>query len=598
MRNADTILGVIRDRGRRRLPLNGIYRQLYNRNLYLHAYGRLYRNAGAMTPGATSETVDAMSLEKIEAIIDALRHERYRWTPVRRVYIEKKHSMKKRPLGLPTWADKLLQEVIRTILEAYYDPQFSPHSHGFRPGRGCHTALGEITTRWRGVKWFIEGDIAQCFDSLDHQVLLSILRERFQDQRFLRLIANLLKAGYLEDWRFHATLSGVPQGGVVSPILSNLYLDRLDQFVEMVLLPAYNRGDRRRPYPPYMALLNAARKHRMAGTHDEAKALRHQAQRLPSRDPNDPHFRRLWYVRYADDWLLGFSGPRKEAEAIKGQLSEFLRETLQLTLSQDKTLITNARTEAARFLGYEIVNQHADDKQYRALRRRCINGAPGLKVPVHVIQAQCAKYLRRGKPIHLPARLHDADYSIVAQYQAEYRGFVQYYLLAYNVHRLWRVHRVMQLSLVKTLADKHRTSVNKVYRQYRTTVPTSHGTLKVLEVQHARGQGKPPLVARFGGIELRWQRQAILNDHPKEVFGSRSEVVQRLLAQVCELCGAKDTCEVHHIRKLADLNRPGRRAKPLWIRRMAARQRKTLIVCRPCHEDLHRQRSSWHRATA
>ena len=175
---------------------------------------------------------------------------------------------------------------------------------------------------------------------------------------------------------------------------------------------------------------------------------------------------------------------------------------------------------------------------------------------------------------------------------------MQYYLLAYNVHRLWHVHRVMQLSLVKTLADKHRTSVKKVYRQYRTTVPTPHGTLKVLEVRHARGHGQPPLVARFGGIELRWQRQSILNDHPKEVFGRRSEVVQRPLAQVCELCGAQDTCEVHHIRKVADLNRPDRRAKPLWVRRIAARQRKTLVVCRPCYEDIHRERPSWRKVTA
>lgn len=598
MRSAETILGVIRNRGRRRLPLKGIYRHLYNRHLYLHAYGRLYRNEGAMTPGATTETVDGMTLAKIEAIIDALRHERYRWTPVRRVYIEKKRSTKKRPLGLPTWADKLLQEVIRLILEAYYDPQFSPHSHGFRPGRGCHTALGEITHRWKGVKWFIEGDISQCFDSLDHQVLVSILGESFHDQRFLRLLANLLRAGYLEEWRYHVTLSGVPQGGVVSPILSNLYLDRLDRFVETKLLPAYNRGARRRPYPPYTALLKGARNQRMAGNPSGAKALRRQAQRLPSRDPNDPDFRRLWYVRYADDWLLGFSGPREEAETIKGQLSEFLRETLHLTLSPTKTLITNARTAAARFLGYEIVNQQADDKQHRALQRRCINGAPGLKVPVDVIRAKCAKYLRHGKPIHLAPRLHDTDYSIGTQYQAEYRGFVQYYLLAYNVHRLWQVHRVMQVSLVKTLAQKHKTSVNRVYHKYQTTVPTAHGMLKVLEVRHARGQGKTPLVARFGGLELRWHKTALLDDQPKEVYGTRSEVVQRLLAQICELCGATARCEVHHLRKLADLRRPGQREKPPWVKRMAARRRKTLVVCQLCHEDIHRERPSRRKMTA
>jgi Reverse transcriptase (RNA-dependent DNA polymerase)/Type II intron maturase len=412
------------------------------------------------------------------------------------------------------------------------------------------------------------------------------------------LLSNLLKAGYLEDWRCHATLSGAPQGGVVSPILSNIYLDRLDQFVEKVLLPAYNRGARRKPYPPYMALLNAARNKRIAGDLDKAKTLRRQAQQMPSRDPNDPEFRRLWYVRYADDWLLGLSGPREEAEAIKAQLNEFLRGTLKLTLSDEKTLITNARTQSARFLGYDVVNQHADDKQCRTQHRRCINGAPGLKIPDAVIRAKCAQYTRRGKVCHLAARIHDVDYSIVTQYQAEYRGFVQYYVLAYNVHRLWRVHRVMQLSLVFTLADKYRTSAGKIFRKYKATVKRAHGTLQVLEARHARGGGKEPLVARFGGIELRWQKQAILNDEPKQVYSHRSEVVQRLLAQACELCGATENCEVHHVRKLADLSQPGRREKPLWVRRMAARRRKTLVTCQRCHEAIHRERPSPHHVTA
>jgi len=291
---------------------------------------------------------------------------------------------------------------------------------------------------------------------------------------------------------------------VVSPILSNIYLDRLDQFVETVLLPVNNRGDRRNPNPPYMALLKAVQKARSTGDHKKAKELRLLAQHMPSRDPLDPDFRRLWYVRYADDWLLGFSGPRVEAEAIKCLLAEFLREALKLELSQEKTLITNARTESARFLGYEIINLSADDKQHRALRRRCINGSIGLKVPVDVIRSQCSKYMQRGKPIQLAARIHDSDYSIVAQYQ----GFVQYYLMAFNVHRLWWLHRVMELSLAKTLADKFKLSVSKVFRRYKTTMPTPHGTLKVLEVIHHRGVDKEPLITRFGGIELRWQKRA------------------------------------------------------------------------------------------
>ncbi len=498
-------------------------------------------------------------------------------------------------MKIPTWSDTLLQEVIRLILEAYYEPQCSPHSHGFRPGRGCHTALQEITKAWKGVKWFVEGDISQCFESFDHEVMLSILRDTLHDNRFLRLLSHLLTAGYVEEWRFNATPSGVPQGGVVSPILSSISLDRLDQFVTTTLLPAYNREARRKPYVPYQALGKAARNKRRAGEHERAKVVRKQMQTLPARDPNDPTFRRLRYVRYADDWLLGLSGPRAEAEQIKERLSEFLHNTLQLQLSHEKTLITNARTPSARFFGYEVVNQHADDKQCRRLHRRCINGAPGLRVPEEVIRAKCAKYTQGGRPTQLAPRLNDADFSIVTQYQAEYRGFVQYSLMAYNVHRLWRLHRVMQLSLVYTLADKHRTSATKIYRQLKTTVSMAHSTLKVLEVRQERGDGKPPLIARFGGIELRWHKKAILNEPPKEVFGTRSEVVQRLLAQTCELCGSTDDCEVHHIRKLADLHKPGQKERPFWVKRMAARRRKTLVTCRKCHEEIHSERASKHK---
>ncbi len=585
MRNAETILGVISERGRRGLPLEDIYRQLFNPNLYLQAYGRLYRNDGAMTPGTTTETVDAMSLKKIETLIDAVRHERYRWTPVRRAYIPKK-SGKLRPLGIPPWSDKLLQEVMRLLLDAYYEPQFNAHSHAFRSGRGCHTALGEISHHWRGVKWYIEGDIVQFYDQMNHAVLGSILSEKLHDNRFLRLVAHLLKAGYLEQWRYGATLSGAPQGAVLSPLLSNIYLDRLDQFVETVLLPKYNRGDRRMNYPPYKALLNAARRAREKGHHEQAKKLRQQAQHMPSRDPQDPDFRRLWYVRYADDVLFGFSGPRVEAVEIKEQVREFLQNHLKLELSEEKTLITNARTEAARFLGYEIVNLDEDSKQdHRG--QRCINGAPGLKVPEAVIRSKCAPYQRHGKPVHWPARIHNTDFSIVTQYQAEYRGLVQYYLLAFNVHRLWWLHRVMELSLASTLANKHKISVNQVFRKYQKTVATPHGAHKVLEVTVERGPDKKPLITRFGGIELRWQKYTILYDHPKEVFNGRSEVVQRLLAQVCELCGGTENCEVHHVRKLADLHRPGQREKPAWVQWMVARRRKTLVVCRTCHEVIH-----------
>jgi Type II intron maturase len=292
------------------------------------------------------------------------------------------------------------------------------------------------------------------------------------------------------------------------------------------------------------------------------------------------------------DWLIGFSGPPNEAEQIKVQIRDFLRDELKLELSQEKTLITNARQEAARFLGYQIVNQDADDKHCR--KRRSINGASGLKVPVDVIREKCSKYMKCGKPAPRAERLNDTDFSIIAQYQAEYRGVVQYYLKAFNVHRLQQLHQVMKLSLAKTLASKHRTSVVKVIRKYQTTVPTPHGRLKVLQAIQQRGE-KEPLMARFGGIELRRQKEAVINDRPPEVYNSlRSEIVQRLLADQCELCGSEDNCEVHHVRKLADLDQPGRRDKPLWAKRMAARRRKTLVVCQKCHWEIHRERSRRH----
>jgi group II intron reverse transcriptase/maturase len=299
MQSAETVLDVLRDRGRRGLPCNELYRQLFNPQMYLLAYGRIYSNQGAMTPGACGETADGMSGAKIGRIIDALRHERYRFQPVKRVYIPKK-SGKLRPLGLPSWSDKLVGEMMRLLLEAYYEPQFSDRSHGFRPGRGCHTALSEIEHNWTGTTWFIEGDISDCFGSLDHSVLLSILSEKIHDNRFLRLLKQMLQAGYLEDWEWNATLSGAPQGGVVSPVLSNIYLDRLDTFAETVLIPEYTRGGRRAYNPEYRRVTDRICSARKRGDRAAVRELRKQQRSLPSRDPQDPGFRRLRYCRYAD----------------------------------------------------------------------------------------------------------------------------------------------------------------------------------------------------------------------------------------------------------------------------------------------------------
>jgi group II intron reverse transcriptase/maturase len=348
-----------------------------------------------MTPGADGETADGMSPARTRRIIDALRHERYRFQPVKRVYIPKK-SGKLRPLGLPSWPDKIVGEVIRLLLEAYYEPRFSGRSHGFRPGRGCHTALREVEDVWSGTTWFIEGDVSDCFGSLDHEIMVSILAEKIHDNRFLRLMRNMLTAGYLEDWHYHPTLSGCPQGGVVSPVLSNIYLDRLDKFAETVLIPEYTRGAVRAANPEYgkatRAIGNAVRR----GERPAARRLRILRRGIARGDPRDSRYRRLRYIRYADDHLLRFTGPKAEAEQIKQRLAEFLRDDLKLELNQDKTLITHARTRAASFLGYEVTVQHSRD-------RPTVNGVVRLRVPQTVIKAKCAPTSRTVNPRDAPS---------------------------------------------------------------------------------------------------------------------------------------------------------------------------------------------------
>lgn len=584
MRTAQTILTVIQERGKQRKPIERVYKLLFNREFYLNAYAKLYPNDGAMTKGVTEETADGMSIQKIDRMIELLRSEKYQWKPARREYIPKKNG-KRRPLGIPTWGDKLLQEVLRQILEAYYEPQYSKHSHGFRPHRGCHTALQEIQV-WKGTRWFIEGDISQYFDKLDHNVLLEILAKNIHDGRFLRLVSNMLKAGYLEDWKFNQTLSGTPQGGVISPLLANIYLNEFDQWIENVLIPQNTRGKRQRANPAYNRINAEISKARKSGDIQTAHRLEVERRNMPSVDPYDENYRRCRYVRYADDFLIGFTGSKADAERIKAEMHEFLKQKLHLDLSEEKTLVTNAASKAAKFLNYEVkaqrVNDYIDPKG-----RRGANGAIALLVPAKVIEDKCRSFKRNGKVTHRNALLHDNDFSIVEKFQQEYRGLVQYYILAQNLSWFSKLYWTMETSLLKTLACKHRSSINKQKTKYKTTtVSTSGKTVPCLQVVITR-PGKKPLTATWGGISLVHKRRAVIEDKPYKVYGGRTELIKRLLADTCELCGSKKNIEVHHIRKLADLKKKGKSEPPMWVQIMAMRRRKTLVVCRECHTAIH-----------
>jgi group II intron reverse transcriptase/maturase len=594
MQNAEHMLQALHKLGEQRQPLTRVYRCLYSEDLFLDAYAKISRNKGALTPGTSDDTADGTSLKHIHHLIEQLRQERFYFRPVRRIQVPKRRGGQ-RPLGLPNFSDKLVQETVRQLLEAYYEPQFRESSHGFRPGRGCHTALAAIQHDFTGTVWFIEADIRGCFNNISHKKLVEILSEKVHDGRLLNLIRRTLKAGYLEDWQYHHTYSGTPQGSIISPILTNIFLDRLDQFIEDVLIPRYTRGQKRRLNRNYRQLshqITLARNQRDAG---KVRKLEQQRRQLPSQETNDPNYRRLKYIRYCDDFILGFIGPKGEAEEIKQAIATFLQQELCLELNQDKTLITHAKTSQAQFLGYALSVYQADHKL--SLRRgtktkaRSINGSIRLGLPYGLIGEHLKRYQRNGKLIHEPVLIHNSDAQIISIYQQRFRGLAEYYKYAVDRARLSKLKHGMEIALTKTLANKFKTRVSKIYRQYAATRLVDNHLYKTLQVVIATSTGTRTIY--WGAIPLKVVKPGSqpLTDqkyNPRSQ-GIYTDLIQRLKANQCQLCGLDQDCEVHHIRKLSDLKQRwrGRKEKPEWVKVMIARQRKTIVVCRQCHLKIH-----------
>jgi group II intron reverse transcriptase/maturase len=561
------------------------------RGLFLKAYAKIYANDGATTAGTDAQdTIQGMSLARIDAIIEQLAEGSYRWKPSRRTYIPK-HNGAQRPLSIPNWSDKLVQEVMRMILEAYYEPQFRDCSHGFRPSRSCHTALREIKQTWTGTKWFVEGDIKGCFDNLQHEVILALLGRTIHDTRFLKLVKEMLRAGYVDDWRYHRSYSGAPQGGIVSPILSNIVLHELDTWVEEQLIPRYTRGKRRKKNRAYDRTWAAKKAAQQRGNKERFRALTKQLRQLPRHDPYDPDYRRLRYVRYADDFLLGFLGPKAEALEIKAELGAFLQK-IGLTLSEEKTYVTHAREQAARFLGYEITTAWDDAKLSlcQGHKTRALNGTIQLRVPRAVSIKWLRRYTRKHKPCHKGGYIELSDFEIVQTFGAQLRGLTNYYLLADSLCRsLGRVRWACMESARKTLAAKHKIrQPSKTFRKYYRNGADAD-EWRHIQVSIVR-EGKPPLVAKCGEKPLRKQSMSYSKDKiPLPVIaGTKSELLTRLLKGKCELCGQTANLEAHHVNKLKNLRKrwQGRRQKPQWVQFMIARRRKTIVVCQPCHQKI------------
>ncbi|MDQ6532166.1 reverse transcriptase domain-containing protein, partial [Flavobacterium sp. LHD-85] len=571
---------------------------LFNEEMYYTAYQKIYSKVGNMTKGIDGKTIDGMSISRIERLIESLKSETYQPNPSKRIYIPKKNG-KKRPLGIPSFDDKLVQEVIRMILEAIYEGNFEYTSHGFRPQRSCHTALINIQQSFTAVRWFIEGDIKGFFDNINHEVLIGILKERIADDRFIRLIRKFLNAGYIEDWVYHKTFSGTPQGGIISPILANIYLDKFDKYVKEYI-KEFDKGERTTATRQYR--LYEQRRYRLAKKLEcetdetvraqmiaDIKELRQERNKYPAYNKMDSSYRKLKYIRYADDFLIGVIGTKEDCKRIKDDIKNFLIEKLKLELSDEKTLVTNAK-KPAKFLGFDVYvrksNETKRDKHGRTVR--CFGDKIVLYVTAEVMKKKLLSYnavklvTQKGTEVWEPRSRYYMkdldDLEIISQVNSEIRGFYNYYAIANNSSYVQSFSYIMEYSMYKTYALKYQTSVSK-----EKTKKCING---VFSIPYKNRKGDI-IYRRFYNEGFKRQkiaRGAYVDNLPMTVTitGGRNSLIARLQNEKCELCGANEKLEMHHIRKLKDL-----KGKEDWMKRMIARKRKTLAVCSKCHDKIH-----------
>ncbi|GHT57560.1 maturase [Bacteroidia bacterium] len=600
MRSPEKVLSSLAEHSKSKdYKFERLYRILFNEGMYYVAYQCIYAKEGNMTKGSDGQTIDGTGESRISELIGMLKDESYQPQPSRRVYIPKKNG-KKRPLGVPAFRDKLLQEVLRMILEAIYEGSFEITSHGFRPKRSCHTALKAIQTSFTGVKWFVEGDIKGFFDNIDHDVMTNILKERIVDDRFIRLIRKFLKAGYVEDWTYHDTHSGTPQGGIISPILANIYLDKLDKYMSEYK-KQFDKGKERKRNPEYRKLevqrRNVVSKLETEKNEDKrnelVKRLREiekERNNIPYGIAQDENYRRIVYQRYADDFLIGVIGNNSDSQKVKEDIMQFLRDNLKLELSEEKTLVTHAK-RPAKFLGYDIYVRESSlpkrDKAGRLVRN--YGGRIVLAVTMEAIRKKLLDYNvvkmvhHNGNEVWKPKGRYymkdNDDLEILEQYNAEIRGFYNYYSIANNSSLLNSFYYIMEYSMYKTYGTKYRTSVHNIIEKFR------QGKEFAVKYRNKKGEEKVRLFYNEG-----FKRKKDVNYSsscdliPNTVaFRSSTSLMDRLKANKCELCGL-DNCilEMHHMRKLKNL-----KGKEYWEKLMIARRRKTIAVCLDCHTKIH-----------
>ncbi len=594
-------LEALEDISKQGKRINGLFRLMEDQILWQEAYANSYANKGAITPGVEEVTLDGFSHERVASIIKRLKDGTYHFQPVRRVLIPKKNG-KKRPPGISSGDDKLVQEVVRIILERIYEPIFEENSHGFRPKRSPHTALEQIGEHWGSIKWIVDMDIRDYFNTINHELLVELLKKKIDETRFLRLVQAMLDAGSLEDWTCHTTYSGVPQGSIVSPILANVYLHELDLFIKE-LKKRIEQGKRRKKNRLYHRHAGKIERLRakwdnlkgkegmekvLQDIQDEIRQTDQLRKRLPSGDPFDAGYKRVFYCRDADDFCIGIIGSHADAETVRQQVKRFIEETLKLALAEEKSHICHSK-QGTVFVGYEVKTYSGDRiiKVKRGSRHttfQSVSERLQLRIPAGKLQKFCASKgygnYETTKATHKSKWIQLSDAEIILAYNGELRGLANYYALAGNVKQeMHKLAQVWRVSLFKTLACKHKTSVNKIANQLKTDdgyVLTVQGEKKTRSIR----------VFRLKDLRKPSSYDPRLDVPPNTYMWtiSRSEVIKRLNRKPCEYCEATNgPFEVHHIRKMKDVAK----GKTFWQQMMAARNRKTLVLCRTCHHQLH-----------
>ena len=573
-------------------------------SVYKKAYNRMKSNPGYMSPGTDGETLDGMSVKRLEKLRSSILNWTYECKPTKRIYIPKANG-KMRPLGIPSTMDKLLQVILKDLIEPKCEKIFHPMSFGFRPNKSVHHALIEVQ-RMMGITWIIEGDIKGYFDNIDHKIMAKLIKENLgPDRTIMGIIWKFFRAGYMEEREYKHSILGVPQGGILSPILSNLYLTPFDQFIDS-LKNKYNKLPISEKNPEYrkiewrIASLRIKLKKPKVRTEDEINGIKKEIVEKGKRLRELPSVRRIGvqihYVRYADDWIIGITGSHELAVQIREEVRIFLKDYLKLELSMEKTKITHIGSEYAKFLGHYIktttLTQNLSSRR-RSISGKLLNlrkstGKPKILAPKDLIRKKLIEYgfaNNKGFPKYVGRFIFLQDYDIIIRFNNILRGFMNFYNMAENRYDLNELTYILEYSLAHTLGAKHRLSLRRVFAKYG----------KPIKVTVSDGETKKKTIffdkPKTLKAEYLNEKYARTTRYGKAIAYSALDPIEPLIFKIgetnildspCKICGSSDDIEIHHLKHLKDT-----KDKSTLIKVMSAMRRKTIPLCRSCHVKVH-----------